>query len=190
MEENKITPAIVAPIVAKKRPSRAKTATEVSLKPIETKQVSPAIIKELNQDQPKQLSLEEQKRERLAQARARLRREWEMESQKVSAVFRDLEVGPGGNLKFSARKYPWDQIEDFNFKDGHTYEVPLWVYNHINDNCKFPAYRHNIDPNAKSGETAKQEIGRWNHRFAFIAKDFTPIAKPEEPPHIIQLASY
>lgn len=139
------------------------------------------LSRDIQKDLPETLTPEELRRERASETRLRLRREWEVESQMVTGVFRDLEVGPGGNLRFSARKYPWDQVASFNFVDGQTYTIPLWVARHLNENCKWPAYKHNIDPNAKEGEKVTQHIGQWNHRFAFVSSDFTHIVKAESP---------
>jgi len=177
MEENKliISPEAATPSAPQKRvrPSRAKVHT-APLQPLE-----PKVDKSIQKDLPQEMSPEELKKQRAVESRLRLRREWEVESKMVTGVFRDLEVGPGGNLRFSARKYPWDQIESYNFVDGQTYTIPLWVARHLNENCKWPAYRHNIDPSAKEGEKVKQYIGQWNHRFAFVSSDFTNIVKPE-----------
>jgi hypothetical protein len=161
------------------------TQSEIDQSIVETKK-SPQkkrnlLSKEIQKDLPETLTPEELRRERSAETRLRLRREWEVESQMVTGVFRDLEVGPGGNLRFSARKYPWDQVASFNFVDGQTYTIPLWVARHLNENCKWPAYRHNIDPSAKEGEKVTQYIGQWNHRFAFVSSDFTNIVKSESP---------
>jgi hypothetical protein len=143
------------------------------------KSAAPAIIPTITPDVPVEMSIEEKKRQSMAEARARLRKEWEIESQRVTGVFRDLEVGPGGNIKFSALKYPWDKVENFDLKDGYTYTVPLWVARHLNENCKWPVYKHNIDPNAREGDKVKQYVNQYNHRFAFISSDFTNIQKPE-----------
>lgn len=177
MEDIKLPEATQSVNVPKKRirPSRAKPKVETApLQPLE-----PTLDKVIQKDLPKEMSPEELKKQRAVEARLRLRREWEVESKMVTGVFRDLEVGPGGNLRFSARKYPWDQIENYNFVDGQTYTIPLWVARHLNENCKWPAYRHNIDPGAKEGEKVKQYIGQWNHRFAFVSSEFTNLAKPE-----------
>lgn len=140
---------------------------------------------EIQKEMPKTLSLTEMKRQKHEEARLRLRKEWEIESKKVSGVFRDLEVGAGGNLRFSARKYPWDQVESFNLVDGQTYEIPLWVARHLNENCKYAIYRHNIDPGAKEGEKVQQVVGQWNHRFAFISSEVSSIVKSEKLPLIV-----
>lgn len=177
MEETKLTTQTntthetdktAKPVVKRAAPSRA-----------------PTHIKVLNEDIPKPLTFHEQKLQRAEEARVRLRREWEVESQKVTGVFRDLEVGAGGNLRFSARKYQWDQTENFDFFDGHTYTIPLWVAKHLNEGCKFPVYRHNIDPNASPGEKVQQMVGQWNHRFAFVSSDFMGIYKPKSPDIIV-----
>ncbi len=156
--------ADLKPATPKKRPSRAKVTT------------APLVDKAIEEDMPKPLTFQEMRNQRADEARKRLRKEWEIESQMITGVFRDLEVGPGGNLRFSARKYPWDQVQSYNFVDGQTYTIPLWVARHLNENCKHPVYRHNIDPAAKEGEKVKQIIGQWNHRFAFISSDL--ISKP------------
>ncbi len=156
-----------------------KTAPKKKAAP--AKPEAPTIIKDLNQDMPKPLTYQEMRQQKAEEARMRLRREWEVESQMVTGVFRDLEVGAGGNLRFSARKYPWDQIESYNFVDGQTYTVPLWVAKHLNEGCKFPVYKHNIDPNAKEGEKVSQHVGQWNHRFAFVSSDFMGLAKVDRP---------
>lgn len=177
MEENKVPSTqgeklnteIVAP--KKKQPMRK----------------APVVLQSLKEELPTPPSPEEAKKLRAVEQRAKLRKEWEQESQKVTGVFRDLEVGAGGNLRFSARKYPWDQVENYDFKDGHTYTVPLWIARHLNENCKWPVYKHNIDPNAREGEKAKQYVNQWNHRFAFVSSDFIGIAKPDSP-NIVALA--
>lgn len=164
-------------IPAKKRsPVRRKVETA----PLQSNE--PRVNETIQKELPKQLTLSEIRQQKAEESRLRLRREWEVESQMVTGVFRDLEVGAGGNLRFSARKYPWDQVENWNFVDGQTYSVPLWVARHLNENCKWPAYRHNIDPNAKEGEKVKQYVGQWNHRFAFVSSDFIGIVKPEAGP--------
>jgi hypothetical protein len=142
---------------------------------------TPAIIKDLAQDMPQQLSPAELRAQKREDARARIRREYEIEKQLVTGVFRDLEVGAGGHLKFSARKYEWDPVYQADFKDGHTYTIPLWVAKHLNENCKFPVYQHRIEPGAKAGEGAKQYVNAWNHRFAFVSSDFTGLARAEAP---------
>ena len=139
----------------------------------------PTPIKAIHDDLPKPMSTGELRRLREDEARARLRREWEVESKPVTGIFRDLEVGPGGHIRFSARKYPWDQIESYDFNDGQTYTIPLWVARHLNENCKWPMYKHNIDPNAKHGDKVKTYVNQWNHRFAFVSSDFVHVPTNE-----------
>jgi hypothetical protein len=105
------------------------------------------------------------------EARKLLWREYQKESQMVTGVFRDLEVGPGGNIKCNIKKYPWDQVESYHFIDGHTYTIPLHVARYLNEECRYPVYGHNVNPNAKEGEKVKQIVNQWNHRFAFISSE-------------------
>lgn len=174
MEETKLIPTQTAP---KKItfPQKKKVEAAPQVTP------EPTPIKAIHDDLPKPLSPQELRRLREEEARARLRREWEVESKRVTGVFRDLEVGAGGNLRFSARKYPWDQTESFDFVDGHTYTIPLWVARHLNENCKFPVYKHNIDPNAKVGDKVQTYVGQWNHRFAFVSTDFVHVPTQDKP---------
>lgn len=162
-----------------------------AIEPVKKSRVRPKIAAPLVDPEPdlapdvekelKPMSMDEKKRASHEQLRAQLRREWEVESKMVTGVFRDLEVGPGGNIRFSARKYPWDPIMDFHFIDGQTYTIPLWVARHLNEDCKYPVYRHNVDPSAKEGEKVKQIVGQWNHRFAFVSSEFIHVPKADRP---------
>jgi len=106
----------------------------------------------------------------------------------VTGIFRDLEVGPGGHLKFSACKYPmFEPIQEFDFKDGCTYTVRLWVAKHLNEECKYPVYEHRVEPGDSRGTPAKQRVGFWNHRFAFVSTDFVSVHKPFQPEIISNL---
>ncbi len=148
----------------------------------------PRLTDEVQKELPKELSPEQKQKQTAEQNRLRLRREWEAERQMVTGVFRDLEVGPGGNIRFSVRKYPWDPIGDWHFIDGQTYTIPLWLARHLNEDCKYPVYRHNVDPSAKEGEKVKQIVGQYNHRFAFVSSEFIHVPKtaPLYVPHTAQ----
>lgn len=171
------TPA--TPAIKKKAPVKK---AEPIVKPLEVQPQAPVHIKEFNQEVPRELTLEEKRRQSREEAAARIRREWEIESQMVTGIFRDLEVGPGGHLRFSACKYPqFDPVAEFDFKDGHTYTVPLWVAKHLNEECKYPVYEHRVEHGASHGAKAKQLVGYWNHRFAFVSTDFVNLHKPAMP---------
>jgi hypothetical protein len=150
-------------------------STQQPIETPETKKISP---RKLSKEIQEEIS---PSRRRYMDAQEQLRREWEVENVKVTGIFRDLEVGRGGNLRFSARKYKWDPVESYHFVDGETYTVPLWVAKHLNEDCKYPVYRHDIDPAAKEGEKARQIIGKWNHRFAFVSSEFVGLAKAPSP---------
>jgi hypothetical protein len=174
--------ALTTQVVSTTPKKRAPRKPKEELKPVQELQPIPSIVKNLGQQLPKPMSVHEKRAQLREEAEAKLKLEWERESQKVTGVFRDLEVGAGGHLRFSARKYKWDPIEDFDFNDGHTYTIPLWVAKHLNNNCKHPVYKHNVDPNAKPGEKVQQYVNSWNHRFAFISNDYMGLVQAEKAP--------
>jgi hypothetical protein len=171
---------IVTPVIPKKRTRKPK---EQVLQPLPV--TAPVVLKTLGDSIPAPLTPEEKKRLQRDEAEKKLRAEYEIERQMVTGVYRDLEVGAGGYIAFSARKYKWDPVQKFEFHDGCTYTVPLWVAKHLNEGCKFPVYKHNIEPNAKPGEKAKQFVNAWNHRFAFVSSDFMGLHRVEAAPLIM-----
>ncbi len=88
-------------------------------------------------------------------------------SKLVKGRFKNLEA-PGGDLTFSFREFKEDPIRTYYFKDGETYEVPLGVAKHINNNTKTPIHSHIID---KDGRRMTAP-GQYRERYQFISTDY------------------
>ena len=85
----------------------------------------------------------------------------------VKGVFRCFEPR-GGNMTFSFKKYAGDEVLHYNMTDGDTYEIPLMVAKHLNNNCWYPKHTHVLDANGK----ASVEIGKKVHRCTFESLEF------------------
>ncbi len=85
----------------------------------------------------------------------------------VRGVFRCFEPR-GGNMTFSFKKYAGDEVTQYNMTDGDTYDIPLMVAKHLNNNCWYPKHSHVLDANGK----ASVEVGRKVHRCTFESLEF------------------
>ncbi len=96
-------------------------------------------------------------------------RKWKEESQLVKGIFRSRE-SVGGNVKFCFRKYKWDRTEWYIMFDGETYEVPLGVARHLNQNCNYPVHSHILGADGKPTlDTTGKEISRMNFENTVFA---------------------
>jgi hypothetical protein len=95
-------------------------------------------------------------------------RMWKEESQMVKGVFRCLQP-IGGNVKFAFRKYKWDQTKWYTMFDGETYEVPLAVARHLNQNCNFPVHSHIL---GADGNPMVDVSGKKQSRMNFESTTF------------------
>jgi len=68
-------------------------------------------------------------------------RKWKEESRLVKGVFRCREP-EGGNVTFAFKKYKWDKTKWYTLYDGETYEIPLAVARHLNQNCGYEVHSH------------------------------------------------
>jgi len=89
------------------------------------------------------------------------------ESKLVKGIFKNLEA-PGCNLEFAFKKYPQDPIRLYKFFDGKTYEIPLSVARHINNDCNEKEHSSICDADGN-------RIVQWNpkrQRYQFLSVDF------------------
>lgn len=70
----------------------------------------------------------------------------EKDHRMVKGVFRCFEPR-GGSFTFSYKQYRGDQILKYTMVDGETYEVPLMVAKHLNQNCWYPRHSYVLDAN-------------------------------------------
>jgi len=96
-------------------------------------------------------------------------RRWKEESKLVKGVFRCLEP-IGGNVKFAFRKYKWDSTQWYTMFDGETYEVPLAVARHLNNNCNYNVHSHIL---GADGNPLLNTSGKPKSRMNFESTTFT-----------------
>ena len=77
----------------------------------------------------------------------------------VKGVFRCYEPR-GGNMKFSFKKYKDDAIVTYTMLDGDTYEIPLMVAKHLNNNCSYPKHSLVVDANGAPIINKDQKVSR------------------------------
>lgn len=135
------------------RPSRAKPRPELT--PLQTTSVpftAPAPI--------------DPERQRRAEIKAKWMKEKEADEQMVTGKFLFNEC-PGGELVFYFKKYPGDKREKYTMKHDSIHTIKLGVAKHLNDNCSYPEYQHNMD-NGKSVDVQNMYIMSKVHRTSFI----------------------
>lgn len=85
------------------------------------------------------------------------------ESRLVKGVFQCHEPR-GGSVKFSFKKFKGDPVTVYELWDGRTYEIPLAVAKHLNENCNYPIYSEIL---GKDG-LRTQEVSKKVQRFNFV----------------------
>ena len=85
----------------------------------------------------------------------------------VKGVFKNLE-SEGGDVTFSFRQYLGEPIRVYTFVDGETYEIPLGVAKHINNQCRYKKSKHLVDKDGKPMVGA----GKPTQRYQFNSTDF------------------
>lgn len=122
-----------------------------------------------------------------------LKKFMEEESKMVKGRFKNYET-PGGNLPFTAGKYPGQPLFSINFQDGEVYTVPLWVARHLNGidktakalngkigSCSYPIHGFKWDTGKPAPESALGATGepvpivgvaRRKQRYGFESLEF------------------
>ena len=96
------------------------------------------------------------------------RRLWEEESRLVKGIFRCHEPR-GGEVTFSFKKYKWDNVIKYTFRDGEQYEIPLAVARHLNEDCNYVQHTNVLGPD---GRPTKNTAGKKVSRMNFESLDF------------------
>lgn len=96
-----------------------------------------------------------------------MRKEREKDHKTVKGIFRCYEPR-GGSFTFSFKKHKGDPILKYTMIDGETYEVPLMVAKHLNQNCWYPRHSHVMDMNG----TPTVDVGRKVKRCSFESLEF------------------
>ena len=78
------------------------------------------------------------------EAKEKLDKAYKEESKLVKGVFKNLE-SPGSEIEFSYKKYPQDPIRKYTLKDGESYEIPLYLARHLNNDCRIKQSSNVVD---------------------------------------------
>ena len=106
--------------------------------------------------------------------RQRIEAERQKKNRTVRGRFMFLEV-PQGRTVFPWRAYPGDPVKTYTLVDGEIYTIPICLAEHLNNNCKYAIYEHEMSP---SEAAIKQQLGhpvkvkRYVHRYSFQPLDF------------------
>lgn len=129
--------------------------------------------------------------------KASLEHEYEMDHQMVKGVFKNYQQ-KNNPIRFPFRKYSKDAIEWYPknprdpsrahyFRDGETYEVPLMIANHLNNNCWRPIHENAQDE--RGNPLPDTIVGAKLQRFGFVNTDFRPVAGWKDPSPIVKVTT-
>ncbi len=96
-----------------------------------------------------------------------MRKMREKDHKMVKGIFRCSEPR-GGSITFSFKKYKGDDVLKYTMVDGDTYDVPIMVAKHLNQNCYYPKHCHVLDANGKPSV----EVGKKVQRCSFESLEF------------------
>ncbi len=88
----------------------------------------------------------------------------------VNGIFRCYEPREG-SMSFCFKKYKGDEVLEYDMKDGDTYEIPLMVAKHLNQECWYPKHTHVLDANGNPSV----EVGKKVQRCSFESLEFQDI---------------
>lgn len=91
----------------------------------------------------------------------------EKDHKMVKGIFRCFEPREG-SITFAFKKYAGDEVLKYTMVDGDTYDVPVMVAKHLNQNCWYPKHAHVLDANGKPSV----EIGQRVKRCSFESLEF------------------
>jgi len=89
------------------------------------------------------------------------------ESKLVKGRFKNLEA-PGGNIEFAFKMFPQDPLRIYTLEDGETYEIPLCVAKHLNNNCIVRQSHFVVDVNGNKFVDTKH----GEQRYQFLSTEF------------------
>lgn len=94
--------------------------------------------------------------------------------EKVKGIFRYFEM-PGAYMEFVYRGHKGDPVEKYSMIDGQTYEIPVGVARHLNNDGWYPEYDFIAGGktiNVPGGKPTNMRISKKVHRFGFQKLDF------------------
>lgn len=100
-----------------------------------------------------------------------VRQAWKEESRMVKGIFR-MHEPRGGSVKFPFKKYKWDPVRWYTMQDGESYEIPLSVARHLNENCQYAVHTRIMDAQGNPTiDRSGKKVSRMNFEsteFAFV----------------------
>lgn len=132
-----------------------------------------------------------------ASEKSAIEHQYEIDHQIVKGVFKNYRH-KNNPVRFVYRKYLQDPIKWYPenkqdpsrpayFIDGQTYEIPLMVANHLNNDCFIPIHENAQDANGKP--LPETIVGTKQHRFGFVNTDFRPVAGWKDPSPIVKVTT-
>ena len=100
-------------------------------------------------------------------AKEKLDAMYKEESKLVKGIFKNLEC-KGGSAQFAWRKYPQEEIQLWNMEDEKSYEIPLGLARHINNDCFIPTHKYLVN---EDGDRIVG-IGLKNSRYQFLSTEY------------------
>ena len=97
------------------------------------------------------------------------KKQYDRDHKMVKAKFINHE-SQGATLRFNFMKYHDCSERPYVFKDGEVYDIPLMIYEHINNNCRYQIHHYEVD---ESTAMPTKRIGRFIPRFSFIPLLYT-----------------
>jgi hypothetical protein len=82
----------------------------------------------------------------------------------------------GGEMSFSFKKWPGEQVQHYTLNDGQIYDLPLAVAKHLNQNCAWDEHSNVLDAEGKPIKV----VGKRHKRCSFESLEFAEIAESEE----------
>ena len=98
-------------------------------------------------------------------------KERERKSKMVTGKFLFNEC-PGGELTFYFREFPGETLKKYTMRHDSIHTIPLGVAIHLNDNCAYVEYQHNLD-GGKAVDIKNMYIQSKVHRTNFIPMDWS-----------------
>lgn len=100
------------------------------------------------------------------------KKQYERNHKIVKARFINHE-SPGGTLNCIFARYP--DCSDcsksmVSYKDGEVYDITLMMYEHINNDCRYPVHHYEVD---EYTQQPTKKVGRFIPRFSFVPMLYT-----------------
>lgn len=96
------------------------------------------------------------------EAKEKLDKLYKEESKIVKGVFKNIEA-PGGEISFPYKKFPQDPLTIYTLKDGGTYDLPLCVAKHLNNDCIVK--QHHFITDQFGNRTIDKNKGEQRYQF-------------------------